>query len=135
LILTGCSKFLYNVVQIEKPKCATEKDSLTIEVSNRSKLGITNLKIKTINGILNIGGIEAGETTFPIKIEPFYNHPEYEIFILNSKGISTTLKTISIDHIGDEVLRNGYYILKINLNKKNGNLLVSEFVINKGNWN
>ena len=113
----------------EKPDCATKNDDLTIKIHNVSKTGISNLKIKTLDGIINLGGIKSGEITCPYVITPFYNIPAYEIYILRTNGISKTIKTFSIDHIGDKILKTGDYVLTINIKQYYNNLKVDEFKI------
>jgi len=128
---SSCSKVIYNVDYVKKPNCATEKDSLTLRVYNEGKIGISNIKIKTQEGFISMGGVESGKTICPLPIHSFYNYPAYQIYLLQKNGVSNLIETFSVDHIGDDLLKNGNYTLSIAIKNKGSILEVTKFEIIK----
>lgn len=82
MVLAGCSSgILVNTQSLSRPACANKEDALTVRIFNDSQFEISNFSMETTGCRANFAGLEQGETTCAIPVEPFYADFDYMIYI------------------------------------------------------
>ena len=129
----SCQKVIYNVMKIPKLDCNESKEGLVVKFQNNGKIGVSNISLKIIDEWVNFGGIKPGETTCSYKIDEISKHPEFKVYVLNSKGIGTTITNHPIDIRMNELYNKGKFTVQIELSSNNSKIEINEFRIQENN--
>lgn len=110
ITLWGCSNsIIVNTQSLDRPSCANEKDLLTVRIFNDSQFEISNFSMETTGCRANFAGLEQGETTCPLPVEPFKANFDFMIYITRASMWSNefTRKDKNTETVEDQVITEG----------------------------
>lgn len=132
IILTNCSNsIIINTQSLDRPKCAKEGEPLTVSIFNDSQFEISNFSMETTGCRANFAGLEQGETTCAIPVEPFYADFDYMIYITRANMFSNEFTREEEPAQERRLITEGDYQISFEIDGKGHKLYLVEFRFEK----
>ena len=128
VLLTGCSGgIIVHTQSIATPECAKPGDPLTVRLFNDSQVEISNFYMETTGCRAHFGGLEQGETTCDIPVEPFYANFEYLIYITRANMWSNEFTREDTPDDNGKLITEGNYQISFKVEGKGHKLYLVYF--------